>query len=1241
MMPPPIHLGKVAAKLSGLREKVELWDPIQSATSFGALCTVAELQSSYVRMEVLIHLLLALAKGRSIPTSVDISGCFVELKNKQPGLYEDPAEDLFVAPINTDRGTFRILTGIWESPHFYLQRAMAVLDRMPTKLPLASIVESSYGLLKLSEITCQRAGYARGQLGSDVPCEKIPGEILQRMPELIERISFSSSDLHELGISQEALRDFIFPMPNIGRLLSQQLSNSSLERAPLVESSTGIVLILPTAVATAIRLHVISRVTTLGLREHFLAALSEEYSKLIFSLPVLGTKYRMNAEFVRMDGLCAATSGFQVDTGRRVGIVFDMDLLEGCERSGMGMVEPSATSGSALQKLVAALLKALQTDATFTGGVLVLVTCGIGRGFVKRLSALPKGWTVVSMSAADFATLSWLKDVSPLTLWRILEAEGDLELRFNIRLMNVNGFLNLVAWSRSLGGGLVPPNLPKGFSDPTRKKLVVVQQNGLREVRSEVAEHWDPHKLQFVDGAWTSVRRTQHSLFAEDAKQPLYFEEDSHLEGRFPRCAFVTSKRIWWAELIVPEDTDQSQAYQRSLVVSLWLSKSANILDQYFPELGSGPLLWRAKFKGPLGRFPENFKKRIYEEVVENIDVSAEPVRRLVSTEAGESFELGIFSEENLSERALVASLITATSQLAGREITNEECKDLLSKIVTSGDAKQAHAFQGMDFRDHMASKLGAIVVIDATDAAQLLLGSAWTAVKPTEELIVLGAVECTTFLNSVVLQLEKNACSYLQAIDRRALVLQALSNHEAAAVDKNLWNRTVRAVLAIHDEKDEARETIRTHEYELNAVFQSTRLVVEAAICECPMEGGRAPGELDLARAMAMMRQIFDLGGLSDAIRWGAVEPHLRVGSLGDITYKRDFVDDVILPFARVASDLGIARAAVAYGKNFSAASRESLQIVDLLEKEFLDAVKEQYGAEIGQLLSIADVLEDIGVRQGTPVLEIEKEALIAEIATGLQISEELTEGILDKITLSSRTTWLTCGEGFREQDRQPWRYRRQLSLLRRPLVQFEMSSNPKIAVAPGLTREAIVRTLENFHLGSFPAYQLTPRMKTWAGRVANARGEAFSREVAKRLEEFGWQCRVGIELTEILGRPLGENFGDVDVLAWNVDTNRVAAVECKDVQFRKTFGEISEQVADFRGIKTPDGRNDLLLKHLRRVEQLRIDPSRVCKFVGLKKTCEVESLLVFRNPVPMKFALVQLASKVRTLTIDEIDRL
>jgi hypothetical protein len=181
----------------------------------------------------------------------------------------------------------------------------------------------------------------------------------------------------------------------------------------------------------------------------------------------------------------------------------------------------------------------------------------------------------------------------------------------------------------------------------------------------------------------------------------------------------------------------------------------------------------------------------------------------------------------------------------------------------------------------------------------------------------------------------------------------------------------------------------------------------------------------------------------------------------------------------------------------------------------------------------------------------------------------------------------------------------------------------------------------LGNYYRGDFPPRQLKPRMQAWAGTSANREGREFSNEVAERLRTIGWKAEAEIRITKLLRKGFEKDFGDVDVIAWNADKGRVLIIECKDVQYRKTLGEIAEQLSDFRGETGRDGKPDLMLKHLNRIELIAKHLPQLAEYLGWSNVEKIESHLVFKNPVPMQFALKRMEERVRLHNLAELGQI
>ena len=99
--------------------------------------------------------------------------------------------------------------------------------------------------------------------------------------------------------------------------------------------------------------------------------------------------------------------------------------------------------------------------------------------------------------------------------------------------------------------------------------------------------------------------------------------------------------------------------------------------------------------------------------------------------------------------------------------------------------------------------------------------------------------------------------------------------------------------------------------------------------------------------------------------------------------------------------------------------------------------------------------------------------------------------------------------------------------------------------------------------------------------------------------------------------------------------------AIECKDLQFKKTFGEMAEQLSDFRGVIRGKGKPDLLLKHLDRMKLINADLEIFERIIGFIPARPAESHLLFSNPVPMQYSLKDRSDEVIVTHFDNIGQI
>jgi hypothetical protein len=212
------------------------------------------------------------------------------------------------------------------------------------------------------------------------------------------------------------------------------------------------------------------------------------------------------------------------------------------------------------------------------------------------------------MSACDFVTLSWVSGFEPLSLWRLLDAHEAITNE-GAELLNVNGLLNLVAWSRELEGHLVPHGeLEDGFVDKNRKGIVVVRQNALRNLRYKVSKEWSPRRVFDSQSRWVRVRRLEKSNFEEDAATPLYASEEDIVQDRL-RAVYVAPRRPWWIEIGYPDDAPRNSVFEHWKMLCVWLGRAAPVLDDAYPTLPKAPITFYVDFSEIVGVTQGQFPK--------------------------------------------------------------------------------------------------------------------------------------------------------------------------------------------------------------------------------------------------------------------------------------------------------------------------------------------------------------------------------------------------------------------------------------------------------------------------------------------------------------------------------------------------------------------------------------------------------------------------------------------------------
>mgnify|MGYP000359325356 CR=1 FL=1 len=1196
------------------------YDIQASIAAAGGLLTVPGLQANTVRLQAIAHLAVAHAGGRKTPNKQDAARWFKQV-GQVFGHMEDAAEDVFVTRVYLDGVNYRVFEGLAEANGHHLQHILTALEHMPAHGSYARLRHGCRTLLQLSDLICERSGLPAYAVGQPYPLDALPVDDIPTTKTLAARVTFSESDLVDAGLDPEILGGFCLPS-NRRAVGVGAHGDSNLERQPLVRFRDAIVVALPSCLGVAIRRAVIETCLRLGtdfaLRQSILIAQTDELSlnPIIHSIDFPPTELPRNSQVVPSEPV-------EFQPGYWCQVILVTDDFVDFEKTGFARPGPSEKTNEDLMTAIDGAAAEIRARPGFKLGMTLIVLCGYGRGQALNF-ARPPYWMVAGLSSYDLDVLGWRHDCTVEDLMKFLLAEGTAEA-MGFPTMAVNGLLARIAAAIENDGHVVPHG---AMPDGSHAATILIPTNAHLPLRIEHHHRADKHVVSDYSGTTLVVRRKDGGKRSPGNVQSVYFSQQDARALRY-RGVWRRGTRTWWLETAPVEE--RSPLYPIFEMQMVWMERLAPILAEMAPQLPD-ELTWKLVTPAWPRLRPSERDNPSIEELQAGIVTTVDRATATVVTEIGLPFYLGLSRPDNRSEVILLEAFAEGVLQLvAGVGIGAQE---LVRLAVRTDQARQLHAFAPQEFRDHVRADLPTnVVTISRFDDASQRLGLGWHGV-PRPGGVVYGRDDCTAALNAITIHAEERLCEYLRQFERGALIRKVVTNHEAAAVDKINWERTSGAILDLSADPANTRSEIHEHILKANAVTYASRVILEASLCESPVDTGFEPADSDLSTMMALAMMIVNLGGYSDAIRFEGMKPELRISPAGEVQIDISFFDAIVTPVGQSFVDGAIDQNRRDYDDLLHAPESVDLEEASRgIDQKFVEAWKAEFGVSLGDFRNALEALENRLHETGKAWEMLPRPVLVQILSEHVDDSEEFVAAI----EFLPRIGWKSIPESYTAQDRQPWRFRRRLAVSRRPLLRLDDTPTSLIMVAPGMIRDTFVIQLHNHHSGHYDLAAIrSSEMRAWREHIVAKNADEFEERVAERMRSLGWKAEKGVTFPRILGRKLPTDPGDIDVLAWHPD-GRILLLECKDLQFAKTPSEIAKQLAKFRGKRDEKGKPDLLGKHLKRMDLAHEHAAEFQKYLKLNDI-RIDGALVFANPVPMTFAADRIGHAVTLLKFADL---
>lgn len=1217
-------------------------DALSSAIYYSGLMYSPFFHSNIDRLEILIHLVLGGGVKKTPPKVKNLRRLYRLINETSFSMTEDPAEDVMVNRVHFRMKTYSILEGQWESNAFYLQLFLDVVSKMPDNQPFKDLKSKIEGLLSISDFLINRSNLEDFTIGSETLQPDIPIDENFSVFAVSRQSLFTKEELKGLGLEEQFLEEFYFPIESREVLINSEIGNSPLEKKPFLKIGEEFSLILPNTIAICIKHLIISFCLGRSIIDILNLNLENQYLLLLSAtLRIHFLKEQIRFSPISVDDISIPSVSIslnEIDPGRYLCLVLLHNPIEINSYLSSGINSISEININGLIPKILMTLERVENIEGFKEGKILLISCGWGvnlsSGPIERLENV--NWEIEFISAHDFLVLIKTSDMDAIKFWHFIQSYKQVS-KLGVKLLNPNGLLSFYAWIKDRDFEVMPHSTMANNNGWSMQPILFIEPSWVLGVRQGIYKTYD-EKFVYQPSKYSHfVQRIRtNSLFDEDLFLPMY-RSLSAFQNR-EMVSYIEVDRIFWIEIELDEISNRSFAYSLWEGLSLWLAK---FQMRYDYRIENKIINWKVKLNNfkvpskiePPGSDYVTLSKVIHTQVIRRTDEAI-----FIDTQCHNNLMCGFYSETNDAEKAIIGSLF---SVLLGLEITEYPVPEILDSLFDDEYAKHCHLFNASKYYDWMRDQIGEPIRLDKITFYMAKNGLAWDVRSKEDSPKIQGKENCTNFLAQVIDVLIDKITKILKLINKEEMITLLLNNIISLDALIDEFERTYKSNIGCHKNKNTAEKIVLSELANLILMKITCRIGIEIANCECRDSGGQTPGEIEVNRISSLIDLLMQYGGLSDEIMYDCAPSSLTISPLGDILSAKDYSENIFMPYAIEMIKNQTSSKVNDYLKEFSIEPLpETIRDIDgHLPSKFAKAWKDEFSFTVEEGFKIVDSIINEGFENNLLIIIDTYDSLVDKIAAFCD--RQKVESFLNRFSLQSRNKWSNIPSGYELSDIYPWKFQRRLSLVSKSIVR----SGQHLIIAPSLLMDCYKYNLFSFYEARFGARQTTSlEMEKWIGFKSNQIGRDFNQEVAKEFLKFdSMRVYTEVKLPDLLNKKFSNDYGDIDVLVYHETTGFLLVIECKKLHTARNPSEVARQLYDFRGEKRDSGKPDRLLKHIYRVEIIN-DHLEVAGSIKYKKQMltinKIIPCMIFSSTVPMHYSNIVKKKGIELIRIDTIEQ-
>jgi len=1215
--------------LNELFSKLQYYNTEDLLSTAGALQLLSQNAERIIRLEAFAFVVACLPLDYKSPlisinrlksilnTDSDLSTLSIQ---------EDPCDNLLTEEFTFFGGSYTVFPGIVENPMFILKNLSKAIFLYPRlnidkefKKRARYIFEAT---LTIGNIIAKKAGLKR----YIEPSSLSKGQIYVPQKAELEKykvaVTFERKEL--LGILQKRR----IPFNSIELLIENQgtlkvdncdLENLALYSKPLVAARDRIFVLLPSVLLASLRHHIIC----LAKRYNVIGALSKAYRESVWhsiveSLGYLGNKQIDMAQF---SAACLETNIkeglFDLDLDKAIYVqFFSDDLTDYDENQVYGKWDCKSTVNS-LETLQRKTEEKLFSSFSKLNEIIVLIVIqGIGRWYVAGVDESPPPYysKKLLLLAADLEQICLLEGGNKLILWQYATAHNDI--RKTLSEVVATSLLDEFHYFRKGGYSYY-------CSDKARPDFIWFSPGGAIEICKEISRKRDFHGVP----SFTLNGIVEVTNLHDDTRMSIYTPM-SNIGQRITLLLEGLPILIW---VLGPEYQNNEERELHSMyaefadMITYWLW-------QFTPSIYTVFESFRQKMSTILFNLKlEDFFKRnepiSTTKTIQNIPLKTTCLKFEVDIPR-QSINLKIFrtalnllyGADNTGERYFMKEILKSIREFAKEAgfsswniLTDDYIESILDKHAPVGIKKKLLILNTAVTPLLDNSNLPSFRKVQKFNENLLLdeVGEYLTdKLKLKEGNIPDG--ERVELLHNIVDFLFKKLTKLISSLKRERLLEELISFHERFTYERAFKLLTMPTRIACFGNEDEMTKMFKQEFHDVNKSARAIRFLIEY-ISAIPPNGSQSLSYTLFDELQAVASEIINWAFLCDLIYYRIADiklsilPSKRLGSM-----RKDF-EGKYEEYITEMMQGEIIKSHDKFYRHWMSLSKDKQNTE--LATEINTAFQSEWRYSFDDMAAVVREIYAIGLTQIQTCKKILYNALVEQIKDKTELNRNKIIDILENLSLQERSDfWNRSKDGKRDCDVYPWRFNREKSFMRKPLIGATQNDNKYILWGNRHLQYSIEYLFGLFSSGKLKAKSNVT--KSIIGQYRKKQGEFFNDEIYdlfKRIKGIITDKRVK-KIGKIKIQDGGKPLGDLDVLVIHLRKKRILIIECKNLNVARTPYEMHGELE-----KLFVGENSIIQKHQKRIEWVKNHFKDVLSRyqLSIDKKWKIESVIVIDNEI------------------------